>query len=134
MFFFRENFKDFAFLFAKMAYENKYYTFHKMFLNFSYKPQSKQSARLSIQSSELGTRTPSPPRECCSPSFWIKGGDTLVRGGGLRGWGPYSDDRTDTLVLQVYYYPSTLQAVDFLRNIGENIGISIMVSKFFLLQ
>jgi hypothetical protein len=72
-------------------------------------PQSIHSARLSIQSSELGSPTPSPSRECCSPALgapplWVllrfgsEGGDTLACGGGATA-DPNSDDGTDTLVL-----------------------------------
>ncbi len=54
------------------------------------RPESIQSARPSIQSSELGPPTPSPARECCTP-FGAKGGDTLTFGGGrgnqFRRWG-----------------------------------------------
>jgi hypothetical protein len=45
-------------------------------------PQSIQSARLSIQLSELGPPTLSPVRECCSPPFGYKGRDTLACGEG----------------------------------------------------
>ncbi len=49
------------------------------------RPESIQSARPSIQSSELGPPTPSTARECCSPPLWIQGGrHTHFR---MRRWG-----------------------------------------------
>jgi hypothetical protein len=50
-------------------------------------PQSRQSTKLSLQSSELGP--PSTAGECVRPSFC-----SLWRGGGGEG-GPNSDERTD---------------------------------------
>ncbi len=61
------------------------------------RPESTQSARPSIQSSELGPPIPSTARECDSPR-WIQGGrHTHIR---MRGWGrTNSDDGAYTLVL-----------------------------------
>jgi hypothetical protein len=67
-----------------------------------------QSARFSFQSPELGPPTPLTASECCSPPFGSKGEDTQARG--QRGGGPNSADETDTLVLFVYYNPSTLRS------------------------
>jgi hypothetical protein len=64
--------------------------------------QSIQSARLSVQSSELGSPTPSSASGGCTPP---PPGDTLDWGEGVVG--PNSDEGTDTLVLYVYYNPST---------------------------
>ncbi len=61
--------------------------------------QSGQSARLFLQSSEMGPPTPSPVGECVSPP--------LVPGGGthsLGARGPNSEEGTDTLVLLVNMY------------------------------
>ncbi len=66
-------------------------------------PQSRQSARLFLQSFELGPPpAPSPVGECVPP-LWFRGGG----GGGTRslageGWGPNCDKGTDTVVLLVY--------------------------------
>jgi hypothetical protein len=48
-------------------------------------PQSIQSARLSFQSSEVGTPPPHPQANVASPPFGSEGGDTLAGGGG--DWG-----------------------------------------------
>ncbi len=76
--------------------------------------QSIQSARISLQSSEMGSPTPSPASECCSPPPFGSGGG----GGGqprLWEWGRGEPIRTDEgtviLVLQVQYNPSTLAGV-----------------------
>ncbi len=70
--------------------------------------QSIQSARFSVQSSELG-----PPlthkRVLPPPPLGLRGRDTLPCGEG--GGGPNSDEGTDTLVLYVYYNPSTLYKI-----------------------
>jgi hypothetical protein len=60
--------------------------------------QSIQSARLYVQSSELGPTTPSPARECCSSPLWVQGGgDTFACG--VEGVGRLkSDGVTDSLV------------------------------------
>jgi len=53
-----------------------------------YQPQSRQSARLFLQSSELGPLTPSPAGECVPlPLPLVPGGHTPLRekGGGTRG-------------------------------------------------
>ncbi len=67
-----------------------------------------QSARLSVQSSELGpTNSPPPhPQACVAPHLDGGGGaDTLA----CEGWngGPSSDEGTDNLVFCVNYNPST---------------------------
>ncbi len=62
--------------------------------------QCKQSARLFLQSSELGLPLPSPAGECVLPSFGSVGGGggyTLTAGEGV--WGLNSDEGTDTVVL-----------------------------------
>jgi hypothetical protein len=57
-------------------------------LNFcAHQHQSIKSARLYVQSSELGPPTPSPrkPSECCSPPFWVQvGRHTRFRGVGTQ--------------------------------------------------
>ncbi len=58
--------------------------------------QSIQSARLSVQSSEL----------CPSTLLWVQGGKHSLAGEGVGG--PNSDEGTNTLVLYVYYNPSTV--------------------------
>jgi hypothetical protein len=67
-----------------------------------------QSVRLSVPSSELGQPTPSPTRECCSPPPVEPRGETHSLAGEGVG-GPNSDEGTATLVLYVYYNPSTAQ-------------------------
>ncbi len=67
-----------------------------------------QSARLSVQSSELGPPNPSPAISVVPLPFGSKGGDTLACGGG----GPNSNEGTDTLVLYVHYDPSTVQLLE----------------------
>jgi hypothetical protein len=64
----------------------------------------------------IGPPTPSPPRESCHPPFVSKRGDTLACGEGGAG-GPNYDEGTDTLVLYVYYNPSTLK---FSTKSGKN--------------
>jgi hypothetical protein len=59
---------------------------------YGFRPQRIQSARISIQPSELGPPRPSPARECMLPPPGSKGGETLaggVGGGGtqFRRWG-----------------------------------------------
>jgi hypothetical protein len=55
-------------------------------------PQSRQSARLPIQSSELGPLTPTPARGCCPPPSLCPGGrHSRLRGRGCTPWG--GDDR-----------------------------------------
>jgi hypothetical protein len=62
------------------------------------KAQSIQSARLSLQSSELTTPTPSPASECCPPTFGSGGrGAHSLAGEGAGG--ANSDEGIDTLVL-----------------------------------
>jgi hypothetical protein len=51
-------------------------------LKFYSSAQSIQSARLSLQSSELAPPTPLPASECCPPSLWFQEGDTLACGRG----------------------------------------------------
>jgi hypothetical protein len=58
--------------------------------------QSRQRARLLLQSSELAPLT---PRRCVLPPLVPEGGHTRLRERGLGG--PNSDEGTDTLVLQV---------------------------------
>jgi hypothetical protein len=66
-----------------------------------------QNARLSFQSSELGSPTPSPARECCSSlSLGPRGEIHSLWGYGVGG--PNSDEGTDTMVFCVYYNPSTV--------------------------
>jgi hypothetical protein len=84
-------------------------------------PQSRQSAWLSLQSSELDPSTPSPAGECCPP--W---GDTLAC---VRGRGPNSDEGTDTVVLQAWYNPfyalyGTVQFRFFLCATGTSLVLS----------
>ncbi len=80
------------------------------------RPESIQSARPSIQSSELGPPTPSPARECCSPPFGSKGGDKLTLGGGggnqFRRWGIHFGTQC-IHVLQYNSNPSTTGAVKY---------------------
>jgi hypothetical protein len=67
--------------------------------------QSIQSARLSVQSSELGPPTPSPASECCSPFLGPRRETNSLAGEEVEG--PNPDEGTDTLVLYVYYNLST---------------------------
>ena len=67
-------------------------------------PQSRQSARLSLQSSELAPAPPPHPQASAPPPFGSRGrGDTLAceREGGGR------DRQTLCMVLSVQYNPST---------------------------
>jgi hypothetical protein len=57
-----------------------------------------QSARLSLQSSELALPAPSPASKCCPSPFWFQGGGTHSLAGEGAG-GANSDEGTDTLVL-----------------------------------
>jgi hypothetical protein len=75
-------------------------------------PQSRQSSRLFLQSSEFGPPPPPPPHLQASVSA------SLIPGGGTRlltveGWGPNCDKGTDTVVLLVYMY-CTLWALPWL--------------------
>ncbi len=65
--------------------------------------QSIRSARLSLQSSELGPPTPSPASECCSPHLGPSGGTQSLAGDGAGG--ADSDEETDTLVLRYRIIP-----------------------------
>jgi hypothetical protein len=67
---------------------------------FSIYPQSIQSARLSLLSSELAPPAPSLASECCPPPFG-SGGDTLVCGRG--GAGANSDEGTEATDFLVLY-------------------------------
>jgi hypothetical protein len=52
--------------------------------------------------------TPPQPQMSVTPPLWVQGGRHTSLGGGGEGvWGPNSDEGTDTLVLCVYYNPST---------------------------
>jgi hypothetical protein len=66
-------------------------------------PQSRQSAKLFLQSSELGVPRPPPAGECAPPPFGSGGGGhSRYR---ERGWGsPNSDGGTYTVVLCIYKY------------------------------
>ncbi len=70
------------------------------------RPESKQSARPSIQSSELGPPTPSPPRECFSPPLDPRGETHSlsegVGGNQFRRWGIHFG----TLCIHVLQYNS----------------------------
>ncbi len=55
-----------------------------------------QSARLCSMSSELGSPTPSPARECCSAPLGPKGETHSHPGEGVGG--PNADDEADILV------------------------------------
>jgi hypothetical protein len=69
-----------------------------------YPPQSRQSTRLCLQSSELGLPTPSPHLQTSvSPPPWFRdGGYTLALAEERVGNSPNSDEGTDTVVLQLY--------------------------------
>jgi hypothetical protein len=60
-------------------------------------PQSRQSARLSLQSSELGPQPPHSQGECAPPSLRFREGTHSLAGGGVGG--PNSDEGTGTVVL-----------------------------------
>jgi hypothetical protein len=66
-------------------------------------PQSIQSARLSFHSSELAELVPPPPHPL--PPLGPRGETHSLAGGGCGGTN--SDEGTDTLLLYVYYNPST---------------------------
>jgi hypothetical protein len=68
-------------------------------------PQSIQSARLSLQLSELAPPAPSPASEFCPLHMGPMGEPHSLAGEGVGG--PNSNEGTDTLVLYVYYNPST---------------------------
>jgi hypothetical protein len=68
------------------------------------RPQSIQSARLSVQSFEYGPPTPSPARQCCPLLFHGSKGETHACRGGRE---PNCEGGTVTLVLCVYYNPVT---------------------------
>ncbi len=59
--------------------------------------QSRQSARLFLQSSDLGPPTLSPAGNCVPPPFSSVEGAHSLRGEGVGG--PNSDEVTDTVVL-----------------------------------
>ncbi len=63
--------------------------------------QSGQSAKLFLQSSELGLPQPLTRRRSCPPFGWGGGTHALASGGV---GGPNSDEGTDTVVLLVYMY------------------------------
>jgi hypothetical protein len=63
-------------------------------------PQGRQSARLSLQSSELAPPAPLPTSECVPP-LRSKGGTHFFAGEGAVG--ANSDEGTDTLELQVKF-------------------------------
>jgi hypothetical protein len=48
-------------------------------LRFFLYPQSRQSSRLFLQPSELGTPQPLTPFECVPPPLWLQGGHTRLR-------------------------------------------------------
>ncbi len=79
--------------------------------------QSRQSARLFLQSSELGTPTPSPSVKCAP---WFGGqGHTRLREPGEGG--PNSDEGTDNVVLEVYtvctsWFGSSKASVFYYKN------------------
>ncbi len=68
--------------------------------------ESRQSTKLSFQSSELGPPPPSHAGECVPFPFGSGegGGAHSLAGEGVGRGGPYSDERTDTVVLLVYMY------------------------------
>ncbi len=75
-----------------------------LFLNRHIKTQSRQSAKLFLQSSELGLPNPSPSGECAPPPFG-PGGGGWIHSQGERGWGsPNSDEGTNTVVLFINTY------------------------------
>jgi hypothetical protein len=61
-------------------------------------------ARISVQSSRIGSPH---PQASVAPPFRSKGDTLACGGGGVRG--PNSDEGTDTLVLYVYYNPTTVK-------------------------
>jgi hypothetical protein len=67
-----------------------------MAINYcSTRSQRRQSAKLSLQSSELGLPHPLSRRQVCPPPF----------GPGERGWeSPNFDERTYTVVIYIYKY------------------------------
>jgi hypothetical protein len=58
-------------------------------------PQSRQSAKLFLQSSELGSPNPHTRRRVCPPPFGSGGGRHSLAVEGVHG-GPNSDEGTDT--------------------------------------
>jgi len=69
-------------------------------INRARKGASPQSARLSLQSSELALPAPSAASKCCPPPHWFRGGGTHSLAGEGAGRAN-SDEGTDTLVLKV---------------------------------
>ncbi len=69
-------------------------------------PQSRQSAKLYLKSSELGLPNPLSRRRMCPPTLWSRGGGhTRLR---ERVWGSLnSDEGTYTIVLCIYKYKET---------------------------
>jgi hypothetical protein len=66
-------------------------------------PQSRQSAKRFLKSSELGLPQPLTCRRVCPPTLWSGGEGTLA--GERRGWeSPNSDEKTYTVALFIYVY------------------------------
>ncbi len=71
-------------------------------------------------------------RVLLSPLFGFEGGDTLACGVG--GGGPNSDKGTDTLVLYVYYNPSTLWSKIFKgRTVFNTVPVTRLTYTFYVL-
>jgi hypothetical protein len=75
-------------------YKNNKYRKEK---RIRWKAQSRQSARLSLQSSEFGPAIPLPADQCCPPPTLVSGGKHSLAGEGV--YGPNSNEGTDTVVL-----------------------------------
>ncbi len=67
--------------------------------NRQVRTQNRQSAKLFLQSSELGFPYPLTRRRVCTPSSLVPGGHTRLRERRWGGGGPNSDEGTDTVVL-----------------------------------
>jgi hypothetical protein len=63
--------------------------------------QNIQSARLSIQSVELGPPTPSTQGDVATP-LWVQGGDTLACGGGSGGTRFRHTDKKENQIFLIY--------------------------------
>jgi hypothetical protein len=81
------------------------------FVELTLKSQSKQSARLSFQSPELGPPSPSPARECFSSSLWVQGG----KHNSLRGRAHFRRRDRHSGTLGIYYNPSTVKIYNIFR-------------------
>jgi hypothetical protein len=78
------------------------------------RPESTESACMAFSPVvRIGSPTPSPARECCSPPLDPRGETHSLSAVGVRGGGTNSDDGAYTLVLYVFYNLSTTDAMKY---------------------